>query len=253
MSETVLRVENVTVRFGGITALSDVGFAVTQGEFVGLIGPNGAGKTTLFRSIMGSVKPTQGRIILNEADITTMKSAQRSRLGLAISHQIVRPFRNMTLLDNVALAVGRNITRSPLISMLHLSRSAQRKLATEYLDRVSIAHLKDMLPGSQPLGVLKRLEVARALALDPSLLLLDEPLAGLGHGEAGPIAALLVDLNASGVTILLIEHNMVEARRVCSRFVVLDNGAKIADGPTAAVLADSKVIAAYLGEGWKDA
>jgi branched-chain amino acid transport system ATP-binding protein len=253
MSAIVLRVEDVTVRFGGITALSDVGFDVKQGEFVGLIGPNGAGKTTLFKSIMGSVKPNQGRIVLNDADITGRKSAQRSRLGLAISHQIVRPFRNMTLLDNVALAVGRNITRSPFISMLHLSRSKQRKLAVEYLDRVSIAHVKDMMPGSQPLGVLKRLEVARALALDPSLLLLDEPLAGLGHGEAGPIAALLMELNASGVTILLIEHNLLEARRVCSRFVVLDNGVKIADGPTAAVLADSKVVSAYLGEGWKDA
>jgi branched-chain amino acid transport system ATP-binding protein len=202
---------------------------------------------------MGSVKPTQGRIVLNGVDITRRKTAQRSRLGLAISHQIVRPFRNMTLLDNVTLAVGHNITRSPFISICNLSRSKQRKLAAEYLDRVSIAHVKDLLPASQPLGVLKRLEVARALALDPSLLLLDEPLAGLGHGEAGPIAKLLEELNAGGVTIVLIEHNLLEARRVCSRFVVLDNGAKIADGPTTAVLGDSKVIAAYLGEGWKDA
>src|ERR1700722_10561662 len=175
MSETVLRVEDVTVKFGGITALAGVGFAVRQGEFVGLIGPNGAGKTTLFKSIMGSVKPTQGRMILNEADITATKTAKRSRLGLAISHQIVRPFRNMTLLDNVALAVGRNITRSPLISMLHLSRSAQRRLAAGYLVRLSFAYLKTMLLGWYPLIFLEFLEVARALALDPSLLLLDEP------------------------------------------------------------------------------
>jgi branched-chain amino acid transport system ATP-binding protein len=253
MSETVLSVDDVTVRFGGVTALNKVAFSIRRGEFVGLIGPNGAGKTSLLRTIMGAIRPDEGRIALGDVDISAMKTAQRSRRGLAMSHQIVRPFRNMTVLDNVALAVGRAVTRSPLTALLSIRKSKQRARAMELLNLVNIAHTRDLNPRSQPLGVLKRLEVARALALDPSVLLLDEPLAGLGHGETGPIADLLLTLNKSGVTILLIEHNLVEARRICPRFVVLDNGRKIADGPTEEVLKNREVVAAYLGEGWRDA
>ena len=253
MTDNVLSVETVTVRFGGITALDDVSFTVRRGEFVGLIGPNGAGKTSLLRTIMGAQKPLTGRVVLNGIDISGRKTSARSRLGLAMSHQIVRPFRNLTLLDNVALAAGHAITRSPLSALLHWRKRSYRARARELLDLVEIAGVSHQSPSTQPLGILKRLEVARALALEPSLLLLDEPLAGLGHGETKGIADLLLRLNAGGVSILLIEHNLVEARRVCSRFVVLDNGQKIADGPSEEVIRDKAVVAAYLGEGWKDA
>jgi branched-chain amino acid transport system ATP-binding protein len=253
MTEPVLEVRDLVMTFGGVKAVSNVSFRVDKGEMVGLIGPNGAGKTTTLKAIMGVTPITGGRLLLDGQDISALKTSRRNGLGLAMSHQIVRPFRQMTVVDNVPLAAGGAITRRPLTSIFHISRARERKLALAALERVNIAHFGPRGAAKQPLGVLKRLEVARALATNPRILLLDEPLAGLGHGETRPIADLIKSLNADGVTILLVEHNLVEARRICSRFVVLDNGRKIADGPADEVMRDPSVIDAYIGKDVVDA
>lgn len=243
----LLEVSGVTVQFGGLVAVDNVSFNVQRGELLGLIGPNGAGKTTAMRSITGVVKPVAGRVVLNGKDISNLPVHQRIRKGLSLSQQLVRPFREISILDNVALAAGSRYTQSPLKALLHVSAQAERTRALTMLERVGIAHLADQMPGIQPLGVLKRMEMARALALDPELLLLDEPLAGLNSKEARTLADTIAEVNQQGVTIILIEHNLSEVMRICQRLVVLDNGRKIASGAPREVMAQPNVRAAYLG------
>ncbi|MGI9132569.1 MAG: ATP-binding cassette domain-containing protein, partial [Rhodoferax sp.] len=169
------------------------------------------------------------------------------RHGLSLSQQLVKPLRNISLLDNVALAAGAAKTRSPLGSLCHVAREVEVSEAMQMLARVGIAERANQLPGTQPLGILKRLELARALALKPKLFLLDEPLAGLNSREAKALADVILALNQQGVSIVLIEHNLGEVMRICQRLVVLDNGRKIADGAPKIVMADPLVRAAYLG------
>ena len=245
----LLHIRDVGVRFGGLVAVDGVSIDVRHGELVGLLGPNGAGKTTLLRLIAGVVAPTTGEIHFRRERLNSLNAAARARRGIGMSHQIVRPFRSMTMLENVVLAAGGEITSSPWRAMATLDRARLRERALECLRMVDIANLADRMPSTQPLGVLKRLEVARALAMRPQMLLLDEPLAGLGHSEAVRLANLIRDLNRSGVTIVLIEHNIAEVTRICPRIVVLDNGHKIADGAAAVVMKDPAVVEAYLGEG----
>ncbi|NVO14844.1 MAG: ABC transporter ATP-binding protein [Rhodoplanes sp.] len=244
----LLAVEDVLVRFGGVTALAGVSFSLGKGELLGLIGPNGAGKTTLLHTVIGVVTPTKGRVLVGGRDVTRLSTDARARLGLALTHQIVRPFRGMSVLDNVTLAAGFAKTTHLLRALTSVSRTAERARARELLALVGIADYADAAPAVLPLGALKRLEVARALAISPEVLLLDEPLAGLNSVEATRLAATLADLNASGITMILIEHNLAKVAEICPRLVVLDNGRKIADGSTAAVLADAAVIAAYMGK-----
>lgn len=249
MSETtsLLSADGVSVQFGGLKAVDNVSFTVTQGELLGLIGPNGAGKTTMMRAITGVVTATAGTIKLGGHDITRLPTHQRIRLGLAFSQQLVRPFREISVLDNVALAAGSRYTRSPLKALLHVDSRREREIAGELLERVGISRHADQMPGIQPLGVLKRLEVARALAQEPKLLLLDEPLAGLNSKEAATLADTISEINRQGVTIILIEHNLGEVMRICQRLVVLDNGRRIANGPPREVMDQPQVRAAYLG------
>ncbi len=244
----LLAVEDASVRFGGLRAVDKVSFTITQGEFTGLIGPNGAGKTTLLRLITGVVRAETGAVRLDGRDITRLPVDRRARLGLGISQQIVRPFRGMSLLDNVALAAGAGRTRSPFAAAFATDRGPERTRARELLERVGIADAADAAPDTLPLGYLKRLEVARALALRSRLLLLDEPLAGLNHVEAARLADTITAINGDGVTLLLIEHNLGEVMRVCRRLLVLDQGRLIADGTPHAVMADARVRAADLGE-----
>ena len=245
----LLEARDVTVRFGGVTAIDGVSFAMEPGELLGLIGPNGAGKTTMMRAITGVVTPDQGTVVLAGRDLKGLGTAARIRRGLGLSQQLVRPFRDMTVLDNVALAAGHAKTAGPWGALARVDRSAERDRARGLLARVGIADVADARPGNLPLGFLKRLEVARALALDPQLLLLDEPLAGLNQIEAGQLADTIVDLNRQGLSIVLIEHNLGEVLRICTRIVVLDNGRRIGMGEPRAVMADPVVRAAYLGEG----
>ena len=245
--QPLLRVSNVTVRFGGLTAIDSVSFDVFAGELLGLIGPNGAGKTTMLRSITGVVRPTEGDVSLEGSSLSGLSIDRRVRLGLALSQQLVKPLRNISVIDNVALAAGAGKTVSPLRALLNRSDVMEREQAMVMLERVGIARHADESPAIHPLGVLKRLEMARALAQSPRLLLLDEPLAGLNTKEAHSLADTIADINAQGVTIVLIEHNLGEVMRICKRLVVLDNGRRIAEGDPRAVMNDPAVRTAYLG------
>jgi branched-chain amino acid transport system ATP-binding protein len=245
--QPLLKVDHVTVRFGGLTAVSDVSFDVKEGDLLGLIGPNGAGKTTMMRSIIGVVQPTEGSVFLSGESLNGMPIHQRIQRGMSLSQQLVKPLREISIAENVAMAAAKDKVISPVRAMVNVSTVRELGVAQTELARVGIAKLSSQSPGIQPLGVLKRLELARALALKPRLLLLDEPLAGLNSHEAHALAETIADINQQGLTIVLIEHNLGEVMRICKRLVVLDNGKKIGDGEPHAVMADPIVRAAYLG------
>jgi branched-chain amino acid transport system ATP-binding protein len=247
MTAPVLKLSNTTVQFGGVTAVDNVSFEVQQGELLGLIGPNGAGKTTALRAVIGVVTLTRGTVEVDGERIDRMPIDKRVRKGLALSQQLVRPFREITIIENVALAAGSIKTRSPLVALLNTSNEAERHVAQKMLELVGIGQQAEQSPKIQPLGVLKRLEMARALAQRPKLLLLDEPLAGLNSAEAHALANTIDEINKNGTTIVLIEHNLGEVMRVCHRLVVLDNGRKIGDGEARVVMNNPVVRAAYLG------
>lgn len=246
---SALRLERVAIHFGGVLAVNDVSIEIATGEFVGLIGPNGAGKTTLVRIVAGMLQADRGRVFLGEDDVTNLPTQKRVRLGLALTHQIVRPFRQMTALDNVVLAAGYRSTSSPFRALSNVSRRVEMERAVQILVRVGLAGAERKLAGALPLGQLKRLEVARALALDPKIILLDEPLAELNQAEASKQIDAILEVHASGVTIALVEHNLEEVLRVCRRLVVLNNGGIIADGHPSGVMADPAVREAYVGAG----
>jgi branched-chain amino acid transport system ATP-binding protein len=248
-----LEIDAVAVRFGGVQAVAGVSFSVASGELVGLIGPNGAGKTTLLRIIAGVLAADVGRIKISGQDVTRLPTELRVRQGLAITHQIVRPFRSMTALENVTLAAGHGITAHPLRALLRYSRTAERTRARAVLASVGLAGTEDKAVTALPLGQLKRLEVARALAVDPTLLLLDEPLAGLNRREAAAQIDVIGAINRRGVTTVLVEHNLAEVVRVCRRLIVLDQGRVIADGAPADVIAETAVREAYIGKGANNA
>ncbi len=249
----LLEVREVRVHFGGVVAVDGVSFDAEQGELLGLIGPNGAGKTTLMRAITGVIRPQSGSIRLAGRDLAGLPTHRRVRLGLGLSQQLVSPFTTMTAVQNVALAAGYRKTGAPLAALIQMRRAPELARARELLELVGVRGLADRLPGDLPLGDLKRVEVARALALDPKLLLLDEPLAGLNHIEAAALADTITALNRDGLTVVLIEHNLGEVMRICSRLVVVDNGRKLAEGPPREVMGEAKVRAAYLGEEVEDA
>ncbi len=246
---SLLRTKHVSMIFGGVTALDDVSMSIEPRELLGLIGPNGAGKTTLLRVLTGILRPSKGHVYFHEKDITRLPTYTRAQRGIALTHQIVRPFREMTLLENVMLAAEPAITASPLQSLIHVDDARARGRAMALLDQLGIADAADRMAGILPLGYLKRMQVARALAFDPQLLLLDEPLAGLNYAEATRMADTIRELNREGRTILLVEHNLGEVTRIAQRILVLDNGAVLAEGEPNAVMRRADVRAAYLGDG----
>ncbi len=245
---SVLSVENVSMRFGGVAAVSDVSLEIPHDTILGFIGPNGAGKTTLMRIIIGVLQPQQGRVLFAGKNVTDWPVNKRVGIGLALAQQIVRPLHTLNLRDNVALAVGTQRMRNPIAALLHSSRFKEREKAQELLEFVGVADAAESMPRELPLGYLKRLEVARALALKPKLLLLDEPLAGLNQSEAHSMADLIAGLAGNGRSVLLIEHNIREVARICPELYVQDNGKRLLQGPADRVMASAELHRAYLGK-----
>jgi branched-chain amino acid transport system ATP-binding protein len=200
------------------------------------------------RTVVGVVRPNEGRVLLQDCDVSGLSVDARVRAGLALTHQIVRPFRSLTVLDNVVLAAGHGKTGNVFHALAARSREREISRARELLTLTGIEGYATASPNAVPLGVLKRLEVARALATDPKILLLDEPLAGLNNVEAARLADTFKQLNSLGVTMVLIEHNIGQVARICPRVVVLDNGRKIGEGATHEMLSDPAVVAAYVGK-----
>lgn len=236
----LLSVQGVTKRFGGLQALTQVTFDLPEGQILGLIGPNGAGKTTLFNAINGIYPPEEGRIIFREKDVTTLKTYEHARMGMARTHQIVQPLNELTVRENVM--VGACFGRE------HHNLSHAADIADEVLGFVELRIRSDQLAGSLNVAQKKRLEMARALAARPYLLLLDEVLAGLNPSEIGNMVDTVKKIRERGITIIMIEHVMKAVMNVSDRIIVLDYGQQIAEGTPDEISNNEKVIEAYLGD-----
>jgi branched-chain amino acid transport system ATP-binding protein len=233
----LLELRKLTRRFGGVRAVTGLDLEVREGEILGLIGPNGAGKTTVFNLVTGFIRPTGGEIVLDGRSVVGLRPHAVTRRGIARTFQVVKPFAALSVLENVALAAF----------LRHRTRRDAEAHAAEALDRVGLS-ARARAPASQlTLIEQKRLEVARALATGPRLLLLDEPMGGLNPTEVDVAIDLVSRLRAGGVTVVLVEHVMKAIMRVSDRVVVMNQGEKIAEGPPARVVEDAAVIAAYLG------
>jgi branched-chain amino acid transport system permease protein len=246
----ILAVSGAVKRFGGLVAVDDVSFAIRAGEIVGLIGPNGAGKSTLFNLLTRTLPMSAGRIEFLGRDVSTLSQRRLARLGMARTFQHVKLRPQMSLLDNVALGAHARARAGVLRAGLGLDRAEERQILAEawrQLERIGLADRADALAGSLPLGTQRILEIARALAADPVLLVLDEPAAGLRRKEKAALGELLRRLRDEGVTILIVEHDMDFVMKLVDRLVVMNFGQKLLEGAPAVVRADASVQAAYLG------
>ncbi|AGT08246.1 ABC transporter ATP-binding protein [Paracoccus aminophilus] len=249
---SLLDIKGLGITFGGLRAVHDVSFSVEPGQIVSVIGPNGAGKTTLFNMISGVYQPGAGQVILNGTDVTGMEPNRLAERGMSRTFQNLQIFQNMTVLENAASGFHLKERGPVLADLLGLPSSRKRVRAAHegamrLLERVGLDRAAEREAGNLSYGALKRLEIARALALDPTVLLLDEPAAGCNAVETEEIDHLIAEVAASGVAILLVEHDMKMVMRISNHIVVLDHGEKIAEDDPATVSRDPAVIAAYLG------
>jgi len=243
----LLEIDAVTKHFGGLKALENVSFTMDEGEILGLIGPNGAGKTTLFNLITGTFPVTSGTIRYDGKDLAGMGPSKVAAMGIGRTFQIVRPFAGLTVLENVLVALGVSHYGGFWKSVSRYRTAANVRTAREILERVGILDYADQKAENLPLGLKKRLEIARSLALRPKLILLDEPAGGLRKEEMDQLIDLVRQINREGTSVLVIEHNMPVVMQLCKRIVVLDHGTKIAEGPPEAIRNNPQVIEAYLG------
>jgi branched-chain amino acid transport system ATP-binding protein len=244
----LLEITNLSKEFDGLRALDSVDFVAEDGEILGIIGPNGAGKTTLFNLISGISPPSAGEINFQGRSILGLKPHQISRLGIGRTFQIVRPFSNLDVEMNVLVAFGHPFYPSLWKSTQPFRQPQILEEAHRLIERTELRSYTKQFAKNLPLGIKKRLEIARALALKPRMLLLDEPSAGLRFEESTQLMDLIRQVRDQGIGILLIEHNMQVVMDLCKRIVVLDHGAKIAEGSPEAIRSNPQVIQAYLGK-----
>ena len=250
----LLEVQHISKHFGGLKATDDISLQVEQGEILGIIGPNGAGKTTFFNLITGTYRLTSGKILFDGKDVTNYTPEKMAKLGMARTFQNIKLFKFLSVLENVKVGFHIQTSTGMVDSILHTKRyrndeALANEKGMEILRRVGLANQAALLAGNLPYGWQRRLEIARAMALSPKILLLDEPAAGMNPSETAELMGFIRTLRDDGITVVVIEHDMKFMMNLCDRIVVINYGKKLAEGTPAEVTRNEQVIEAYLGTG----
>lgn len=250
----LLEVQHISKHFGGLKATDDISMQVEQGEILGIIGPNGAGKTTFFNLITGTYRLTSGKILFDGKDVTNYTPEKMAKLGMARTFQNIKLFKFLSVLENVKVGFHIQTSTGMMDSILHTKRyrndeALANEKGMEILRRVGLADQAALLAGNLPYGWQRRLEIARAMALSPKILLLDEPAAGMNPSETAELMGFIRTLRDDGITVVVIEHDMKFMMNLCDRIVVINYGKKLAEGTPAEVTRNEQVIEAYLGTG----